>query len=938
VAGFVAHSGPGNARGANLRRWGVAAGVVVLLLAQFAPGEVAAVGASPPEPRPVRELRSILTAEHGAASPTGLAAREDGSLLVPHEAGGRTALLQLSPAGDRRATVELPGLTDPQTLAFDPARDRLVALDGGDLVAVTEAGLTAMRPVVQRVDADLHVGDPRGATFEPNTGTWLVLDGATGTIVKIPMVAGRPRPPSRIALPNAIGDRVQGIAFNPRDGLLYVSSPDAGLLYALDGSGKTQATYSLTSLDIRDLRALAFAPSADATDSGGTTHLYIADGGDATARGRVVEATLAAEVTTAAAVPEPPTLIQTLDVSRLNPPSPDPAGITYLPAADRLLLSDSEVEEMPIFQGANLFQVTRGGQLTDTGVTTPWSREPTGAGFNPVNGTLFVSDDDANRVFAVRPGPDGRYGTTDDARTSVNTLAFGSDDPEGTEFDPGTGHLMVVDGVNREVYDIDPVNEAFGDGDDVATHFDLEQHGVLDPEGIGVDTTRNNLVVVDRAGRKVYEVTRAGALLRVIDLRPISAKNPAGITVAPGSRGGTSYWIVERGVDNNTDPNENDGKVREIAATSGDTPPAVTFTEPTEGATVFGTVTIRATATDDQSVSQVQFLVDGGSIGTDTNGADGWSVAWDSATVTDGSHTLIARATDAAGQTGTDTNAVTVENVDAPPTVAIASPVAGAVVAGTTTFQATTADDLGVAQVQFRVDDAGIGTDTDGADGWSVAWDSTAVADGGHTLSAVATDTGGNTAPSAGVPFTVANSGAVISQDVPVAASMDDVEERSSNGRIWPATTDLDLVVDGSALQTVGLRFTGISPPQGARILNAYVQFQVDEVGTGPADLVVRAEAADDARAFTTARFDVTSRQGTLASTGWVPAPWPTVGARGPDQRTSNLAPVLQEVVDRPGWSSGRALVLVISGSGSRVAESFEGTFAPVLHIEYTTA
>jgi hypothetical protein len=45
----------------------------------------------------------------------------------------------------------------------------------------------------------------------------------------------------------------------------------------------------------------------------------------------------------------------------------------------------------------------------------------------------------------------------------------------------------------------------------------------------------------------------------------------------------------------------------------------------------------------------------------------------------------------------------------------------------------------------------------------------------------------------------------------------------------------------------------------------------------------------------------------------------------------------MQEVVDRPAWTSGSALVLVITGSGARVAESFDGTFAPVLHIELAT-
>jgi Bacterial Ig domain len=914
-------------------------GALCLLLVQFASGQVRSIEAAPVQqapgaPRPVTELRSIAAQDIGAPKPTGVAARQDGSLLVAHERGGRTALVRLSPAEETQARLELPPLTDPEALAFDPVRDRLVALDRGDMITVADAGLRAGRPPTHRVEADLQVGDPRGAAFDPVRGTWFVLDGRSRTILSVPMVGGTPRAPRRIALPNLIVGRLEGLAFNPQDGLLYLASRGSGLLFALDASGHIHATYSLKSLDVRDLRAMAFAPSADSTDDPEAVHLFIADAGDSTMQGRVAETTLAAPVTTAAAI-EAPTLVQTLDVSRLNPPSPDPAGVTYMPARDRLLLSDSEVEEMPIFRGVNLFQVTRVGQLTDTGVTTAYSNEPTGAGFNPTDGTLFLSDDNANRVFAVRPGADGRYGTADDPRTFINTVLFGSDDAEGTEFDAGTGHVLVVDGVNREVYDVNPVNGVFGDGNDVTTHFDLEQYGVLDPEGIGVDTSRNSLVVVDRAGKKLYEVTRAGALLRVVDLKPISAKNPAGVTVAPGSQGGTGYWIVDRGVDNNTDPNENDGKVYELAAPAGDAAPTVTITEPPEGATVSGTVTIAASAADDRGVTQVQFLVDGVGIGTDTNGADGWSLAWNSTTVPDGPHTLTARATDTAGQAGTDANGVTVDNVDTPPSVAITSPLAGATVAGTTTIRATAADDRGVAQVQFRVDGVGIGIDTNGADGWSLAWDSTAVADGSHTLDATATDTGGNTAPSPGVVVTIANSGAVIVQDVPIAASLDDVEERP-NGRMWVATTDLDLVLDAGVQQTVGLRFTGIGAPPGAHIANAYVQFQVDEATTGPTNLVVRAQASDNAPAFTTTNFNLTTRATTSASTGWVPAQWPTVGARGAAQRTPNLAPVLQEVVDRPGWSGGGALVLVITGSGARVAEAFDGTFAPILHIEYT--
>jgi uncharacterized repeat protein (TIGR02543 family) len=49
------------------------------------------------------------------------------------------------------------------------------------------------------------------------------------------------------------------------------------------------------------------------------------------------------------------------------------------------------------------------------------------------------------------------------------------------------------------------------------------------------------------------------------------------------------------------------------------------------------------------------------------------------------------------------------------------------------------------------------------------------------------------------------------------------------------------------------------------------------------------------------------------------------------------MASVIQEIVNRPGWSSGNALVVIITGSGERVAESHDGDpdGAPLLHVVY---
>ena len=96
-----------------------------------------------------------------------------------------------------------------------------------------------------------------------------------------------------------------------------------------------------------------------------------------------------------------------------------------------------------------------------------------------------------------------------------------------------------------------------------------------------------------------------------------------------------------------------------------DTPPTVAITSPAQGATVSGTVTVTADATDDHGVTQVEFFVDQTSLGVDTNGGDGWSASWNTTTTGDGSHTVSATATDTIGQTGSDSHTVTVSN--APP-------------------------------------------------------------------------------------------------------------------------------------------------------------------------------------------------------------------------------------------------------------------------------
>lgn len=175
----------------------------------------------------------------------------------------------------------------------------------------------------------------------------------------------------------------------------------------------------------------------------------------------------------------------------------------------------------------------------------------------------------------------------------------------------------------------------------------------------------------------------------------------------------------------------------------------------------------------------------------------------------------------------------------------------------------------------------------------------------------------------------------VDSVDVPVRMGSDDAEQ-APNGSVDLTSTDAELVTDRARKQVVGLRFAKLPVPQGARITDASLQFQVDEVSQRSTSLTVRGQDADSASTFSTKTSNVSGRPRTGAAVVWSPPNWNKVGAHGAAQRTPSVAAIVQEVVNRPGWTSDNALAFVVTGSGQRTAEAFNGGSRPVtLHVEY---
>lgn len=168
------------------------------------------------------------------------------------------------------------------------------------------------------------------------------------------------------------------------------------------------------------------------------------------------------------------------------------------------------------------------------------------------------------------------------------------------------------------------------------------------------------------------------------------------------------------------------------------------------------------------------------------------------------------------------------------------------------------------------------------------------------------------------------------------ARSADDAEEALATGSVLVTGQTIDMTVDSGVNQIIGLRFPSLGIPRDATILSARVQFTTAVATSGPSNLTLQGQAADDAALFTATTGNISGRPRTAASVPWSPPAWNLVGEAGAGQLTPELATVIQEIVSRPGWSAGNALALLVTGSGTRAAASFDNNPARVAKLQIT--
>jgi DNA-binding beta-propeller fold protein YncE len=447
------------------------------------------------------QVRSIYTADFGVSHPAGLAFLPDANVFVlqPERVGGTLAeLVMITMYEEPAGTLNLSEpITDPLNVAFDSQANRLVVYDpAADEIIEIQAGVSGIPDssgsAVTRYTANqFGMAHARGMTIDPQSGRLYILNADARHIVRVtphPVsrfdseAAGREGRIAQIDLRQLNAVDLRGIAYNPSNQHLYVLDAAQHIVYELAENGQLVAKRDLSELNLREPQGMVIAPSVDRTDDPSIMNLFILDSGQSSPEsttsqgGQIVELSLVAPT----ALPPgttllPATLVTTVDTSiaAWNPSSPDPSGIAYWPLTGRLLVVDSEVEEMPPYwQGVNVFGATTSGTLVSTCTTSTassvngawnnYSNEPTGVAINPNNNFVYVaSDSGGGRLHEVNPGPDGTYCTPDDVVTTINF----STDVEDVAY--GNNRIFLAGGTDAEVWtwDLGP-NGVLGGGDD----------------------------------------------------------------------------------------------------------------------------------------------------------------------------------------------------------------------------------------------------------------------------------------------------------------------------------------------------------------------------------------------------------------------------------------------------------------------------------------
>jgi hypothetical protein len=214
-----------------------------------------------------------------------------------------------------------------------------------------------------------------------------------------------------------------------------------------------------------------------------------------------------------------------------------------------LYVGDSEHDESPFYSANNLFSLRTDGSFVRNHSLTAYTKEPTGLAYNSKNGLLYVADDDAHGIFWTDPlNPAVKLGYFD-------TRPLGFLDTEDLKIDPVTGHIHVLDGSLKQLFEM-TIDGKYVDAIPLPSIM-------KDAEALAYHPTFDLFFVGSGASTLIWVMDRAGNIKATLDVLTAYTPTIKGLELAPSSDPNDgkklSLYVADYGLDQ-----VNDGRLIEV--------------------------------------------------------------------------------------------------------------------------------------------------------------------------------------------------------------------------------------------------------------------------------------------------------------------------------------------------------------------------------------
>jgi hypothetical protein len=206
---------------------------------------------------------------------------------------------------------------------------------------------------------------------------------------------------------------------------------------------------------------------------------------------------------------------------------------------------------------------------------------------NPINiafdnrlNRLLLLNAQGNQLIDVRPDNNGNLKPSDVIRYNVKDL--GLQNPQGMTVDPSNGNLLILDAALPRVVQVQPLSDGSFNGSSFS-EINLQSKGFSFLRGIAFEPFTDHLFVINPTSQELYELTLTGELAATRDLVQFSLKDPQAIVFAPSGDqtddpAQMSLYVADSGLVEEQSTPQSNGQIVELSLTALIEPAVASFT------------------------------------------------------------------------------------------------------------------------------------------------------------------------------------------------------------------------------------------------------------------------------------------------------------------------------------------------------------------------